>query len=146
MCSRSGNAETITCVTFGGVRQVRLDESSPVSTAGKRAGRNHAQPNDFRWLRQSCSMRSRTISPHTRAAKLIRNTTGDGVRRKKWKINRVPTDFSAHMRSEMNSKSDRFCEKTRSVRFDAHMRSDRNVEISNAAGGQRERSGGASCG
>ena len=32
------------------------------------------------------------------------------------------------------------------VRLDAHMRTERNVEISNAAGGQRDRSGSASCG
>ena len=58
----------------------------------------------------------------------------------------MSNDFSAHARGAMNSKSARFCEKTRSVRFDAHMRSERNVEIRNAAGGQRDRSVGASCG
>ena len=112
----------------------------------KRAGRTNAQPNYCRWPRQSCSRRSRTISPHTRAAKLIAKTTGDGVRRKKWKINRVSNDFSAHTRSEIKSKSGWFCENSRSVRFDARMRSERNVEISNAAGGQRDRSRGASFG
>ena len=32
--TRSGNTETITCETFGGLRRVWVDESSLVSTAG----------------------------------------------------------------------------------------------------------------